>query len=90
MKYKFTDKQLLRLIKENPMRKPKKKSIKIEGEIVDLSDLSNVEKQELKLREKVLVTQKNQEYPIVLVQLADGKVLMFDIEGNIKQDEENI
>ena len=90
MKYKFTDKQLLRLIKENPMRKPKKKVIKIEGEIVDLSDLSNVEKQELKLREKVLVTQKNQEYPIVLVQLADGKVLMFDIEGNIKQDEENI
>ena len=43
---------------------------------------------EFKLKEKVIVDKKDNEYPIVLVQLANGKVIVFDVDGSIKDSEE--
>jgi hypothetical protein len=63
-------------------------TFELKGKILDLSDLSDEQKQEFKLKEKVIVDKKDNEYPIVLVQLANGKVIVFDVDGSIKDSEE--
>ena len=63
-------------------------TVELKGKILDLSDLSDEQKQEFKLKEKVIVDKKDNEYPIVLVQLANGKVIVFDVDGSIKDSEE--
>ena len=63
-------------------------TVELKGKVLDLSDLSDKQKQEFKLKEKVIVDKKDNEYPIVLVQLANGKVIVFDVDGSIKDSEE--
>jgi hypothetical protein len=63
-------------------------NVELKGKVLDLSDLSDEQKQEFKLKEKVIVDKKDNEYPIVLVQLANGKVIVFDVDGSIKDSEE--
>lgn len=63
-------------------------TVELKGKVLDLSDLSDEQKQEFKLKEKVIVDKKDNEYPIVLVQLANGKVIVFDVDGSIKDSEE--
>lgn len=41
-------------------------TVELKGKILDLSDLSDEQKQEFKLKEKVIVDKKDNEYPIVL------------------------
>ena len=88
MKYSITPKQLRNLVKESSKKKNKKKSVKIPAEIVDLSDLTNQEKQELKLKEKIVVDNSKSEYPIVMIQLRDGKYIIFDVNGEIVDKEQ--
>jgi len=64
-------------------------TVELKGKVLDLSDLSDEQKQEFKLKEKVIVDKKDNEYPIVLVQLANGKVIVFDVDGSIKDSEED-
>ena len=63
-------------------------TVELKGKVLDLSDLSDEQKREFKLKEKVIVDKKDNEYPIVLVQLANGKVIVFDVDGGIKDSEE--
>jgi hypothetical protein len=63
-------------------------NVELKGKVLDLSDLSDEQKQEFKLKDKVIVDKKDNEYPIVLVQLANGKVIVFDVDGSIKDSEE--
>lgn len=63
-------------------------TVELKGKVLDLSDLSDEQKQEFKLKEKVIVDKKDNEYPIVLVQLANNKVIVFDVDGSIKDSEE--
>lgn len=63
-------------------------TVELKGKVLDLSDLSDEQKQEFKLKEKVIVDKKDNEYPIVLVQLANGKVIVFDVDGSIKDSKE--
>ena len=65
-------------------------TINIKGKVLDLENMSNEEKESLKLKEKVFVDKVDNEYPIVLVQLRDGKVIMFDVDGSIQEPEKNI
>lgn len=87
MKYSITPKQFRKLIEESSKKKNKKNSVQVQGEIVDLSDLTNQEKQELKLREKIVVDNTKSEYPIVMIQLRDGKYIIFDVNGEIVDNE---
>jgi hypothetical protein len=44
------------------------------------------EKEEFKLKEKVVLDKSELEYPIVLVQLKDGKYIIFDVNHGIDLD----
>lgn len=68
----------------------KEKSIQIKGKVLDLDNLTDEQKEELQIKEKVIVDKVDNEYPIVLIQLKDGKVIMFDVDGSIQEPEENI
>jgi hypothetical protein len=58
--------------------------VNIKGKVIDLSNLSGDEKEELKLKEKVIVDKKDKEYPIVMVKMGNGKIIVFDVDGSIK------
>lgn len=64
--------------------------INIKGKVIDLDNLSDDDKKSLQLKEKVIVDKIDKEYPIVLVQMTNGKVIMFDVDGSIQEPEENI
>ena len=64
--------------------------VNITGKVIDLSTMSDEEKQALKLKEKVIVDKKDKEYPIVLIQMADGKMIMFDVDGSVKKNETDL
>lgn len=68
----------------------KEKSIQLKGKVLDLDNLTDEQKEELQIKEKVIVDKVDNEYPIVLIQLKDGKVIMFDVDGSIQEPEENI
>jgi len=63
--------------------------VNIKGKVIDLSNLSGDEKEELKLKEKVIVDKKDKEYPIVMVKMGNGKIIVFDVDGSIKDTEQN-
>jgi hypothetical protein len=63
--------------------------VNIKGKVIDLSNLSGEEKEELKLKEKVIVDKKDKEYPIVMVKMRNGKVIVFDVDGSIKDTEQD-
>lgn len=65
-------------------------TVNITGKVIDLSTMSDDEKKVLKLKEKVIVDKKDNEYPIVLIQMADGKMIMFDVDGSIQEPDKNI
>jgi hypothetical protein len=63
--------------------------VNIIGKVIDLSNLNGDEREELKLKEKVIVDKKDKEYPIVMVKMANGKVIVFDVDGSIKDTEQD-
>ena len=63
--------------------------VNIKGKVIDLSDLSGEEREELKLKEKVIVDKKDKEYPIVMVKMGNGKIIVFDVDGSIKDTEQD-
>ena len=63
--------------------------VNIKGKVIDLSNLSGDEKEELKLKEKVIVDKKDKEYPIVMVKMGNGKIIVFDVDGSIKDTEQD-
>ena len=77
-------------IKEMMEVPQKEKSIQLKGKVLDLDNLTDEQKEELQIKEKVTVDKVDNEYPIVLIQLKDGKVIMFDVDGSIQEPEENI
>jgi hypothetical protein len=64
--------------------------VNITGKVLDLDNLTDEEKKELQLKEKIVVDKVDNEYPIVLIQLQNGKVVMFNVDGSIKEPEENL
>lgn len=54
------------------------------GKVLDLENMTPEEKKKFQLKEKIVIDNKLKEYPIVLVQTRDGKIIMFDVEGNVK------
>ena len=63
--------------------------VNIKGKVIDLSNLSGEEREELKLKEKVIVDKKDKEYPIVMVKMGNGKIIVFDVDGSIKDTEQD-
>ena len=63
--------------------------VNIKGKVIDLSNLNGDEREELKLKEKVIVDKKDKEYPIVMVKMSNGKVIVFDVDGSIKDTEQD-
>jgi len=60
------------------------------GKVLDLNNMSIDDQEKLKLKEKIVIDNKLKDYPIVLVQTRDGKIIMFDVEGNITNPEEGV
>lgn len=79
-------KRQLSKIFEQDLPEQEKNTVNIEGKIVDLSQLSNKEKFELKLKEKVVLDKSDMDYPIVMVQMKDGKYIVFDVNGAIVEN----
>lgn len=63
-------------------------TVNITGKVIDLSTMSDEDKKALKLKEKVIIDKKEKEYPIVLIQMADGKMIMFDVDGSVRENED--
>ena len=78
------------LITEEEEKELSDETFNITGKVIDLSTMSDEEKQALKLKEKIIVDKKDNEYPIVLIQMADGKMIMFDVEGNVTKNETDL
>ena len=76
MEFILTKTQLLSIIKENSSKK--NKTVEITGKVLDPSNMSPEEKEEFKLKEKVVLDKSELDYPIVLIQLKDGKYIIFD------------
>lgn len=64
-------------------------TVNMQGKLIDLDNLSDKEKKVLDLKEKIVVDNNQLEYPIVLIQLRNGKVIVFDVDGTVKDLEEN-
>jgi len=77
-------------IKEMMELPNEEQTVNITGKILDLENMSDEEKESLQLKEKVFVDKVDNEYPIVLVQLRNGKVIMFDVDGSIQEPGRNI
>jgi hypothetical protein len=45
--------------------------------------MSPEEKEEFKLKEKVILDKSELDYPIVLIQLKDGKYIIFDVNHGL-------
>ena len=83
-------KEVMGILNEQIMEMPQdEKTISITGKIIDLENLSDEDKSQLKLRERIVIDNNQNEYPIVLVQTRDGKLVMFDIDGSIRKEEKN-
>lgn len=83
-------KEVMGILNEQTMEMPEdEKTISITGKIIDLENLSDEDKSQLKLRERIVIDNNQNEYPIVLVQTRDGKLVMFDIDGSIRKEEKN-
>ena len=83
-------KEVMGILNEQTMEMPEdEKTISITGKIIDLENLSDEDKSQLKLRERIVIDNNQKEYPIVLVQTRDGKLVMFDIDGSIRKEEKN-
>ena len=83
-------KEVMGILNEQIMEMPQdEKTISITGKIIDLENLSDEDKSQLKLRERIVIDNDQKEYPIVLVQTRDGKLVMFDIDGSIRKEEKN-
>jgi len=83
-------KEMMSLVTEEEEKDLSDETVNITGKVIDLSTMSDEEKQALKLKEKVIVDKKDNEYPIVLIQMADGKMIMFDVEGNVTKNETDL
>jgi len=83
-------KEMMSLITEEEEKELSDETFNITGKVIDLSTMSDEEKQALKLKEKVIVDKKDKEYPIVLIQMADGKMIMFDVDGSVKKNETDL
>lgn len=86
MKYILKESQFFNILQEES---DNNSDIEIRGKIIDPSNLTDDEKKELKLKEKVFLEKGELDYPIVLVQLKNGQVIMFDVNGEIIDSEEN-
>lgn len=84
MRYILTETQLLKVIKENSPQKDN--IVKIKGKILDPTDMTPEEKEEFKLKEKVVIDKAEIDYPIVLIQLRNGKYIIFDVNHDIDLD----
>jgi len=60
------------------------------GKVLDLENMTPEEKEKFQLKEKIVIDNKLKEYPILLVQTRDGKIIMFDVEGNVKSSDEDL
>ena len=78
------------LVTEEEEKDLSDETVNITGKVKDLSTMSDEEKQALKLKEKVIVDKKDNEYPIVLIQMADGKMIMFDVDGSVRDNENDL
>lgn len=78
------------LVTEEEEKDLSDETVNITGKVIDLSTMSDEEKQALKLKEKVIVDKKDNEYPIVLIQMADGKMIMFDVDGSVRDNENDL
>jgi len=83
-------KEMMSLVNEDEEKNLSDDTVNITGKVIDLSTMSDDEKKVLKLKEKVIVDKKDNEYPIVLIQMADGKMIMFDVDGSIQEPDKNI
>jgi hypothetical protein len=81
MEFILTKTQLLSIIKENSSKK--NKTVEITGKVLDPSNMSPEEKEEFKLKEKVILDKSELDYPIVLIQLKDGKYIIFDVNHGL-------
>ena len=81
---------MMSLVTEEEEKDLSDETVNITGKVIDLSTISDEEKQALKLKEKIIVDKKDNEYPIVLIQMADGKMIMFDVEGNVAKNETDL
>lgn len=77
-------------IKEMMEVPDKNQNVSITGKVLNLDNLTDEEKKNLQLKEKVILDRQKNEYPIVLIQLRDGKVIVFDVNGSIQEPEKNI
>lgn len=84
MRYILTETQLLKVIKENSPQKDN--IVKIKGKILDPTNMTPEEKEEFKLKEKVVIDKAEIDYPIVLIQLRNGKYIIFDVNHDIDLD----
>ena len=78
------------LITEEEEKDLSDETVNITGKVIDLSTMSDEEKQALKLKEKIIVDKKDNEYPIVLIQMADGTMIMFDVDGSVRDNENDL
>lgn len=83
-------KEMMSLVTEEEEKDLSDETVNITGKVIDLSTMSDEEKQALKLKEKVIVDKKDNEYPIVLIQMADGKMIMFDVDGSVTKNETDL
>lgn len=63
--------------------------INLKGKIIDLENLSDEDKEILQLKERIIIDAQKNDYPIVLVQTRDGRVVMFDVNG-VETNEEGM
>ena len=83
-------KEMMSLVNEEEEKDLSDETVNITGKVIDLSTMSDEEKQALKLKEKVIVDKKDNEYPIVLIQMADGKMIMFDVDVSVTKNETDL
>ena len=81
---------MMSLVTEEEEKDLSDETVNITGKVIDLSTMSDEEKQALKLKEKIIVDKKDNEYPIVLIQMADGKMIMFDVDGSVRDNENDL
>lgn len=84
MKYIITESQLKIIIENDSPENDN--TLKIIGKVVDPTNMTPEEKEEFKLKEKVVLDKSELEYPIVLIQLRNGKYIIFDVNHGLDLD----
>lgn len=78
-------KEVMGILNEQPSDEVENEdTMNMVGKVLDLENMTPEEKKKFQLKEKIVIDNKLKEYPIVLVQTRDGKIIMFDVEGNVK------